>query len=351
MLKLSIKGRYWDSLLTSFYSEDSNLQLALVGLDGSVRFAHWTKILNSLPVPAQLKPLMLQALSLNGFQWMSFPIEAFRALVELNLETISEHLKDATISLNLFENGRKLLPFPYSDIYLDGKIFIGTSSGIYMRSFLGRSARKISDVPGFGFAQSNRVMVAAGTEGLFKIEPNFKVSQVSNKPCDTCVGSVVTPLVAATYKGKSLYVVDSSTSKEHTVVNRDGLHWAAGLNGLVLYNYLNETISTTCLRTDNSFKNFGERLAPWFEGYKFVSAQASDFGSVIELEDMVLVLTANEILKFPGEVTRVRVYTGQLHLIYSDRVEIVFFPRLPHNSLGFGRLPLLSSTDEAILGL
>lgn len=369
MLHLRIPGKYWDSHLTTWYEESRTLELVLTGMDGSVSHVPWKKLLQSLPVPAELRPLMDQALSPSGFHHMTFPVQHFQGWVDDNLNDIANHLKDVSLDTNLFAKDPNLFPFPHADVDFGATTFIGNSSGLYQATGCSRwggpPVLKLSDVPTFAFTRSRggEVFFAAGDAGLYKLEDTAThvqrvvrtsdVQQVSTKPCNECVGSLSTALVVASTNGKNMYVTDNGKYERNPFEGREGnFHWAAGNLGMALYNYNREKVQTLCLKTDDAFHNLGERLIPWFEDYKFVWAQAGTFGSVIELEDQVLVLRGEgQLLKFPGEVTRVRLYAGQLHLIYADHIEIVFFPNLPAQSLGFGTLPLLSSTDAAILRL
>ncbi len=369
MLKLRIPGKYWDSHLTTWYEGTGTLELVLIGTDGSIIHVPWEKLLQSLPVPAELRPLMEQALSPSGFHHMTFPVQHFQGWVEANLAEIENHLKDVSLDTNLFAKDPNLFPFPHADVDFGATTFIGTSSGLYQATgcspWGGPPVIKLSDVPTLAFTRSRggEVFFAAGDEGLYKLEYTAThvervvrasdVQQVSTRPCNECVGSLSTSLVVASTNGKDVFVTDNGKYERNPFEGKEGaFHWAAGTTGMALYSYDKERVQTLCLKTDDTFRNLGERLVPWFEDYKFVSAQAGNFGSVIELEDQVLVLRGEgQLLKFPGEVTRVRLYEGQLHLIYADHIEIVFFPHLPTQSLGFGRLPLLSPIDETVLRL
>lgn len=206
-----------------------------------------------------------------------------------------------------------------------------------------------------------------GPDGLYcaghHVDPNiFEITsrQISTKPCNTVVGVTRTGCVAASWNGSSLYVADSNGEIDDDPFKEPerigGFQWAAGgrvENTLALYSYNNDWARTLWQTSRTTFYDLGGRSLNLMTSDTPVSAQASDYGTVFDFGSYVQVLlNTGVVLKFEGEAT-VKVHPGQLHLIYEDYMDIVFFPSrdLHPKTLGWGTLPYLQPRDKELLGL
>ncbi|VEP18909.1 conserved hypothetical protein [Hyella patelloides LEGE 07179] len=285
--------------------------------------------------------------------------EIAKSELELNLDSLNKG--------NLIEQ-QNPFPFPHADseIYYR-KMYVGLKSGVHSSECSGNNLKpnfeKVWDAPIFDITASNSyttLALATGSEGLFqlKVHPQKDNEQketpknISNEHCTYCDWSYFN-IYATSYTSSSFFAAfkknkDPKNSKkkirefdkiitEQEIFkesnNESGFSW--GIHDKI-YTYRDDgTIKAirysskrdgspkfTPIGTLNLDKDYG----------KIISAKAASFGTVVEFEESIVVVSSNEeVFSIPGEPVNWRIflnsknYTNQLHIIYEDRLEIYSF--------------------------
>ncbi len=365
-IKLTIPGNFWDTQLYAGY-------LYIFDDDCGIKIIDWNKAINErFSKDIDLKaPAHVAFLESNLFYKKAAQIILKDPEIKDILLKKFKKLSDISLTLQLKSLDNKSLieqknpfPFPHADseIYYR-KMYVGLKSGVHYSECNGINLKsnieKIWDAPIFDIAASDSctaLALATGSEGLYQLKINTKKGDSNkNEPenlsinnCAYCdwsyfnifATSHISPSFFAAFKRnknpeknkKKIRKFDKIIT-EQEIFAKSGFSW--GIHDKI-YTYQNdETIEAvryspnrdgshdfTPLGALNLDKCYGE----------IVSAKVASFGTVIEFEEDIIVITSNkEIIVFPGEPVNWRIfanstnYTNQLHIIYEDRLEIYSF--------------------------
>lgn len=373
---IRIPGEFWDS---QSYSGD----LWLFYRDGSLGVLGWQELIEKLRIPQELRCLTEDLLLQNDrlyegafHRYLQHDPE-FRQLFQTKIERIRRELNAFEIReqrISTFRRRDNPLPFPHNDseIYY-GKLYVGASTGVFRlnsedRYGRGKKSEKISGAPALGIAGKYATMaIAAGDEGLIQTDLGRGKFEQDNRPlkrpCMTCEWSGAN--LICNDDTNSLYVAEYSTSlqpesresgsgRRHTVRQFEGILGSKELfdskAGAIcwgaagrLFAYGSEKIRIVKNEfrktrqahpgTRDRFTRLGDRdLRVEGNPEQFVTAKAAPFGSVLEFDDRLVVLSSSgEQLTLEGEPVNWRVfpqshhYLSHLHVVWEDRLDIFVF--------------------------
>lgn len=371
-VRLVIEGSFWDSQIYAG-------KLYLFSMDGSIRTVDWDRLIEGWPMEERLRLALTCAFQrsdyLYGDRWDLFFRDPevvtlirskFKQLSEQVLTVDIKALEAATLSVQ--DNP---LPFPHTDstIYRQ-KLYVSDQIGVFsatcdagrgrLKYPVSTRPRKLWDAEALSLAASyNALALAAGGEGLYQI--NLTATDVwsanersgphrlSAMDCNRCSWNFYSIFASSNIGHGYLvdfdrYEVEGFRGPEHrrkqravlddeAIFGGDGYAWGRQEK---LYQVRDSTIKIM-------------RYAPW-EGSEWdrlepigeakiehpegdvIAGGVSLFGSVIEWDEGLLVIASTgDLLWVQGEPVNWRVfarskhYENQLHVVYSDRLEIFSF--------------------------
>lgn len=363
-VKLTIAGDFWDSQIYSG-------KLFLFTCDRRVLQLNWRSFISQLPVAPELKVaaeiafLGNRALYDHGAQMLlrdpdvrKLLLAKFTKLSVLNHDWEEEELE----WLSEIDNE---LPFPHNDSDIHySTLYTGSSEGIHSREINGNSLLERSDVPALALAAKfHTVAWAAGDEGLYELDDGrISETRISELPCVRCEWSYAS--IVAAGPNNRIYVAEFDRSRNRQtgsdrsgivrrlerVITEDELFGQAsqGTGGVTwgarnrLFRFTGNQIQVLSCTSGPETRTAKKGLRFQGEGSiqaaarmtqdAVVSARVAPFGSVVELNDGLLVIpTKGEVLFLPGEPTNWRVfprakdYVNQLHVVYEDHLDIIAF--------------------------
>ena len=171
-VEVRIPGRFWDSFIY-----DSRLYL--FSLNGDILVYNWDRLVQSIAVDADCRPLLWQFLA-TGQAWympeLQKLLESPKILHEVKALTekvIAHPYEISTESLrNAFIEAAESPAHPHTDVEaFHRNLYISSSSGVYAASLTRKLANRFqlsTDIPALRMACSYGSMaVAAGSEGMF----------------------------------------------------------------------------------------------------------------------------------------------------------------------------------------
>ncbi len=364
-LKMTIPGRYWDSLIYKG-------RLYLFGLDGDIRSIDWSKFISSWAVPDDDKVAFVCAFQRSDYLYSNEVQDLLldhelREVMKRKFIRLSRMPLEATMEmLQHTESGRQdtPLPFPHADLELyQDRLYVGSSSGLYQASCNKKTRYPVStrvekkwDGPVLGVSASyGALALAAGGEGLFEYDlySHYSASadkglrHLSTNACRNCgwaFYSVFASSDSSGYLAQYTKWSDDTYNRESarrfekietaaSIFGSDGYCWGiqdklcqAIPNGIKVVRY-------EPWNPDESSRlsYLGDvRFQPW-KG-EVVSAATANFGVVVELENALVVFPSDgDPITLAGEPVNWRVfprsrhYENQLHVVYEDRLEILSF--------------------------
>jgi hypothetical protein len=372
-IRLTIRGRFWDSQLYSG-------SLYLFGVSGELWTVDWDKLVAGIPIPDRLRIAADLALLGNqklyeiGAQFLLRDTEIHELLKgkfrDLGLMPVLEvALPDNCVRGNP-------LPFPHNDSEVHyQRLYVGASDGLYAfataENHNSNERLHLCEAPALRIAAKLRTMAqAAGTDGLFAVrlsgdsepadgESPDQATHVSHLPCTSCEWAF-NSVVASGYDN-SIYLApfdlkepqrNGGTGRRSTRRRFDriipdeeifqtgetglrGFSWGAG-DRLFRFNAGHVNVITYKPPRGRNRYNFrfkGDITLDATETFTdVVAARAAPFGSVIEKDDSLLILLSTGLsMHLDGEPTNWRIfprsrnYVNQLHVIYRDRLDIWAF--------------------------
>lgn len=264
-----------------------------------------------------------------------------------------------------------LFPFPHTDIEIyNRRAYISSKSGIskascskHNKNALSSRIVKIWDAPSLDIAASyGNLAIAAGSEGLYEVEieatdyaetnrfdePNQIVQQhttqvdwnyysvMGSSHISGGVLAIQKPMfsdttehtIAANNDSFSGRIIDATQlfgNRGYTWGSKDKIYQISGneIHALKFNPFADES--------EEELSTIPEIRLPSI-GSSVVSAKVASFGTIIELDDELLVMQSdNTIFRILGEPVQWRIfsrskhYENQLHVIYNDRLEIYSF--------------------------
>jgi hypothetical protein len=365
-LKITVPGRYWDSLLYEG-------RLYLFTTSGSLQTLDWDVIIDKWAVPDNTKLALECAFSRSDYLYNKsfekmFGDPEVKSVITGKFSRLSAHellLSSKMIQKAMLGEQDSPFPFPHSDstIYLR-RMFCAGTDGLHSASCTKKTKKPVStradkqwDGPAVSIAANyGSLAVAASDEGLYEVKVrrkwgDEKIKKVSAANCVSCnwtfYSIYATSQVGHGYLAEFKKERDSDDDNwgpprfrilrtlqqlrtEEEIFGSTGLSWGVQ--------------DKLCLAARDKIKVI--RYSPWaddrFEHLGFieldhslksiVSASVASFGTIVEVDDGVWVRTSDGGLhRFPGEPTKWRIfprskhYENQLHLIYQDRLDIISF--------------------------
>ncbi len=370
-LKLTIPGRYWD---TQIYRG----RLYLFEVDGSILTLDWDRLIQDMRIEHSLKIALVWAFQRSDYLYRLaatgiFHDEEFKAMMNRRFSTLArtplilkeEQLKEASLGQQA-----NRFPFPHADstVYTR-RLYISSRSGLFSANCMGQTkypisthVKKLWDCPVLAVGASyGALALAAGEEGLWETDTfeTAETASVTNphhlaeRHCNECEwafhsiygSSSKGPGVLAAYHktrtesgtpGRTAYqrefdrlipeeeiFPDSEEPEVYSWAAQDKICQAA--NGTIRVARYQPWDKRTPLQLlgDLALERHGEAI---------VSAKVALFGTVVELDSSLVVLSSNgTILSIDGEPVSWRVfprsrhYENHLHVIYDDRLEIFSF--------------------------
>jgi hypothetical protein len=362
-LKLVIPGKFWDCQIYRG-------KLYLFERSGAIRVINWDRFIEQLLVPSELQLAATCAFAqgdyLYGAQWdllfrdsdiKNVLLSKFEKLAGFDLEIPKELIKQST----MFRHDSPF-PFPHIDstIYVN-KMYVAAQNGVYSATVGPRLVHgvstfptKIWDCPVISVTGSyDSLALAAGAEGLYEHPLHDYFARATEGPtqlakthCSRCAwvyysvfgSSLVSGGVLASFektgpKGDSDRVFKGTRSAK-AIFHQEGYAWGAQDK---LYQYHDEARVLSV-----------RRYSPWADSEKkiedlgsieflpskgqFVGARVAMFGTVMEFEGALVVLTSDGgVVNVWGEPVAWRVYPrsrryeNHLHVVFDDRFEIHSF--------------------------
>ena len=380
-LKLTIPGRYWD---TQIYRG----RLYLFDREGSILTLDWDRVIEHLPADNSLKLALVCAFKRSDYLYRVaatgiFHDEEFKAILNSRFSTLAEtplvieekQLKEAALGQQ--ENG---FPFPQADstIY-SRRLYVSSQNGVFSANCNGQTKYPVStrvqrlwDGPVLALnASHGSLALAAGEEGLWEYDlnsvgeggsqdylPSFSFTRRSDSEtplrplaeqyCSECQWAFYS-IYGSSLNGPGVLAVRYRT-REESYTHRT---FARLISEREIFSGFEEPPGVYSWAAQDKIcqaANGSIRVAkyqPWDErtpvrllgllplerhGEAIVSAKVALFGTVVELDSSLIVISSNgEILSIDGEPVSWRVfprsrhYENHLHIIYDDRLEILSF--------------------------
>ena len=172
-IEIRVIGRFWDSFIY-------NGRLYLFTINGDIFTYHWDRLVNSIPINDDLRPLFWQFLS-RGKDWYSPQLRKLLESPKIRNEIISlttnivansYEISSATLDKALIE-ASKSPAHPHTDVEgFYNTLYLSSSSGVHAAPLFHRlknNFRVSTDMPALRVACSYGSMaVAAGSEGMYE---------------------------------------------------------------------------------------------------------------------------------------------------------------------------------------
>ena len=361
-VKLLIPGTYWDSCIYKGC-------LHLFGSEGDIRFINWYSLIDKWDIREDLRPALTLAflhsdffykggikVLLQDIEIRTIVARKLKNLVKEKLQVEPCLLKNYTI-----RHQDNPCPFPHADAEIYGdKLYVGGPFGL-VRTTLDKQiesnhTQKIWDAHVLGMSASSvysSLALAAGEKGLFElgINANRTTSDEPRSlypgPCRDCnwvrdgiFASSDESGFLAVYPKWNNSINRSMDSQLEEVIKAEDIFGSSGYSwGFqdTLYQAIENGIKIVDYQPSdpkgvrNCIEPPGTVPIHLGEG-NVVSASAATFGTIIELEDEMIIYTkAGDIITFPEEPVNWRIfprsknYKNQLHIIYEDRLEVISF--------------------------
>ena len=377
-LRLTIPGQYWD---TQLYKG----RLYLFDRDGGILTLNWDKLIDLMPTHDNLKLALICAFKRSDYLYNLAATgilrdKDIRALINKRFSVLAEHtLEVDKRQIQRASSGQQdnKFPFPHADstIYYN-RLFVTSQSGIFEAACDGSTnppvSTKIEELwggPGLALGASyGSLAIAAGEEGLWEYAlrgefgwiTKYKENphRVSKQHCSESQWAFHS-IYGSSFNGSGVlasYEKDESSDEGHKYRKFDKLvseqeifsdfeeqdsqmkkpavyySWAAQDK---ICQAANGTIRVAKYqpysKKENPTKSFGSLELGNHDG-EVVSAKVALFGTIVEYDSGLIVLTSDEDRYFiPGEAVSWRVfprsrhYENHLHIIYDDRLEVYSF--------------------------
>jgi hypothetical protein len=371
-IKVSVLGEFWDSHVYSGF-------LYLFGIHGSLEKISWNALVDELNIPEDLRPIARAGLLGNHLLYETgsrnlLQDHKIKQLVIDQFERLAESMQGCELDKSRKSSIRQNhFPFPHHDIEMyKQKLYVGAEEGLYVDCTYdgGRVAKRLSEIPAYDIAASVDTMAqACGDDGLIEINIASKngehapgeMKKLSELPCSSCewafsnvmaTGAGCDPYIALFQKmlplgNDSIEARKPRRSFERIALSDEFfpsshhesvLSWGAHDK---LYRYTKNCIEVVRYEPE-SRRRLGD--VDRFTGSRVIrlpsedsissplSARVASFGSVLELDNGLIVLpTVGENRFIPGEPVNWRVfpraidYSNHLHIIYEDRLDIWIF--------------------------
>lgn len=371
VIKLSLHGRYYDSQIYS-----GNLYLWTI--DGRIITLSWERLINNLidSVPENLKFAAHCAFKDNQFlygqEWqLLFRDSAFQGLLLTRFDELNKFLKDFSFndfSAFVINEQDNPFQFPHSDtlIYYD-RLFVAGKEGIAVRRRYGTqyaindNIEKLWDSPVLSMAGSHLALaLATGQDGVYEYSLDSQIEKNEPRNLLDKFSNYVRWLYPSFFSSSygTGYFADFRL-RQLSVSYNEKRQNIRELESILSSNELfTNTSDTRSLYTWGSYdkicsltkehikvlkytprrkmggerKDIGKLELPNQLGSEIISADNALFGFVIELDDGLFIIDSQlNFHWFGGEPVNWRVfpntknYTNQLHVIYSDQVNIFSF--------------------------
>ena len=365
-VKLTIPGQYWDAQIYQG-------RLYLFSIDGSILTLNWDNLIRDMQIDNPLKLALKCAFMRGDYLYRVartgiFHDEEFKAIMNRRFSALADLplvVEEKEIERVLLGQQDNLFPFPHTDstIYYQ-HLYVTSQSGVFSSGCSGRTKYPVStrinkrwDCPVLALSASyNCLALAAGGEGLWEypLRPNNSfatspsIHNLAEQHCNECQwafysiygSSAKGPGFLAAYHKK--YVQDEGHREFHGLISEEEIFsdseepvgtysWAAQdkicqtANGSIRVAKYQPWDKETPIR-------FLGRLPLERHGEAIVSAKVAMFGTVVELDSSLIVISSNGgLLSIDGEPVSWRVfprsrhYENHLHIIYDDRLEILSF--------------------------
>lgn len=367
-VKLVIHGSYWDSQIYQG-------RLYLFGRDGSVRTVNWDRLIDRFNFEKSLRLAAECAFRrssyLYGSAWDLFfgdpDVKAlikkkFADLSAIDLEVDPKFLEDCTVG-----NQNNPFPFPHSDIIIySKKMFSVGLSGVWQGSCGKKNKYPIStrpkkqwDCPTYSVAAAyGTLALAAGDDGLWEADAGIynryeyfndkaeEPKQIYRHGCDSCEWMYHSVYGSSYTKGGFLAEFDRNQTEAYSrniersfskavddkeIFNTEGYSWGTR-DKIYLANRSDIFVARYRPFSSEGHIKYIDRFEIGKQQGDFVSGGVATFGTVLEYENAIVVITSNgESITIPGEPVRWRVFPGSrqyqnhLHVVYDDSIVINSF--------------------------
>jgi hypothetical protein len=373
-VEIRIPGEFWDSFIY-------NGRLYLFTLDGDIRTYNWERLVQSMPIDPDYRPLFRQFLT-RGQEWYSPLLQRILESPEICKTVASLTNK---ISGRVYEVASQYLvsavqetypspSHPHTDIEgFYNVLYLSSLDGIYAASLARKLARgflRVTDVPALRVACSwGSMAVAAGSEGMYDHDlADFRdwnltePKQLSNKYCSACswtsfdvVGSSGprdAGVIAAFSKPKkdeaeSRFRLTTTTRRHIQTIDSDAIFSSnegllfgaqdvlvmASRQRLDIDGYDPRRRDETARVLDFQMALFDEKSLPVGElTDDAIGGAATVYGILVEMDRALLLRGVDGTVSAFGQPVNWRTfprsqnYLNQLHVTYDDHVSIFAFP-------------------------
>ena len=377
-VRLTIPGQYWD---TQLYQG----RLYLFDRDGGILTLNWDKLIDLMPTDDNHRLSLICAFKRSDYLYKVAATgilrdEEIRALLNERFSFLAKHpLEVDKNQIQRASSGQQdnKFPFPHTDstIYYN-RLYVTSQSGIFEATCDGSTDPPVSTNieelwggPGLALgAAYGSLAIAAGEEGLWEYALRGEFGWLNmykeNPRCITqqhCSESqwAFHSIYGSSFNGSGVlasYEKDESNSEGHKYRKFDKLvsdqeifsdfeEQDSEMKGPAVY-YSWAAQDKICQATNGiirvakyqpyskkeiPIKRFGSLELGDYYG-EVVSAKVALFGTIIECDSGLIVLTSDEGRYFiPGEAVSWRVfprsrhYENHLHIIYDDRLEVHSF--------------------------
>jgi hypothetical protein len=361
-VELRIMGEYWDSFLY-------NDRLYLFTQEGDICVYSWDRLVRSIPIHNNYRPLFWQFLA-RGKAWYMPELQALLESPKIRQEILT--LRDAICAEPYYiseENLKKALiqtssspAHPHTDVEaFYNSLYLSSTLGVHtarLNKPLESQFDRTTDIPAFRLACSYGTMaLAAGSNGVFEqtltseryLEDRYEPVQLSDRMCASCSWASF-DVVATSGSGGAGYVAafskpsrDEEESRQLIGVvdssdlfsSSDGLLFGSG-DLLVLANQ-----STLMFDGWNPYRrrtDYGIDLGKSLLGQERVEIEGltdepidggvAVYGIVLELDESLLIVSVDgTTTSLPEPVNwrtfpRSQRYMNHLHVTYDDHIRI-----------------------------
>jgi hypothetical protein len=363
-LKMIIYGQFWDSQIYAG-------RLYLFTLNGEIITVDWDALLSKWPLEKRLRVALVAAFLRSDFLYGADLFALFRdpdirRLIQQKFELLAAHALEIDLSRTQgFVLGTQNNPFPFphadSEIYRR-VLYVGSTSGLALATVDQRTRLPVStrvvkrfDAPVLGLSLSyDTVAMAAGSDGLFEAPAGAsnlfeRVRLTVNQPCEDCNWTYYS--IFASSSMRRGYLAEYSRSEgddfKRFARNLEQVRQSTEIFGRPGYSWgVHDKI---CQASDGKVEI--ARYRPWLRekepnealvvageidalqgSQDIVAASTAAFGTIIEYSNSLVIHSSDGVpLALPGEPVKWRIfsrskhYGNQLHVVYSDRLEILSF--------------------------
>lgn len=372
-LKLTIPGQYWDSQIYRG-------RLYLVDRRGRILTLDWDKLIENLGVENSLELATVCAFKRSDYLYRVAATgilhdEEFKTILNQRFARLAKTplvVEKEQVTTSTLGEQDNPFPFPHTDstVY-NRRLYISSRSGVFSANCNGQTKYPVStsvkmlwEAPVFALGASyGSLALAAGDAGLWEYAlddsfaesydwetaPQSSLQNLTEQHCTDCQWAFYS-IFGSSLKGPGVLAAYQKKAESDYVRRREfnrlipdeeiffGFEEPAGKYSWASQDKICQAADGSIRiakyqpwKEDNPIESLGS-LSLEHDGQALVSAKVALFGTVVELESSLVVLSSNgDRHAIAGEpiswrvFPRSRHYENHLHVIYEDRLDILSF--------------------------